>query len=413
MTNQIDNMEPDQSEYSPSPPWGRSTKLVVVIIGLLLVAFAIYRFHGLVVMVTVAALIAYLLNPLVKFVNERTRIARGWVILIIYLVLAGLLVWLFVALGVAVYNQTIDLLDLIPDLIDQTSSYFAALNEQSTPIVLFNRFTIEPLLLPWDSITNQLLGLVQPTISTSGGMVSRLASTTLRTVGNFLFVFVISIYMILEAPNIGGYLQEFARTPGYQDDAKQLATETGSIWSAYLRGQVVLGLIIFVVVWLGLSILGVRNALALALLSGLLEFVPTLGPIIGTGAAMIVAFFQPQNPWNLLNWQYALLVLGLMVIIQQVENNILVPRIVGRALDLQPIIILVGVFMGASLAGVLGAILAAPLLATMKLFTIYAWHKLFDLPPFPETVPTTDLMLPDSQVVTETIETSAEPVEEI
>jgi len=182
-------------------------------------------------------------------------------------------------------------------------------------------------------------------------------------------------------------LRGFARNPGYQADAERLAKETGLIWSAYLRGQVVLGLIIFVVVWLGLTILGVRNALALGLLSGLLEFVPTIGPIIGTGVAMIVAFFQPSNPWGIANWQFALLVLGLMIIIQQIENNILVPRIVGGALDLHPIIVIVGVFMGASLAGVLGAILAAPVLATLKLLITYSWRKLFDLPPFPEGIP--------------------------
>ena len=76
-----------------------------------------------------------------------------------------------------------------------------------------------------------------------------------------------------------------------------------------------------------------------------------------------------------------------MIIIQQVENNFLVPRIVGGALDLHPILVIVGVFMGASLAGVLGAILAAPIVASLKLLTQYAWRKLFDLQPFPEEEP--------------------------
>jgi len=67
-----------------------------------------------------------------------------------------------------------------------------------------------------------------------------------------------------------------------------------------------------------------------------------------------------------------------------VENNVLVPRIVGRALDLHPLVIIIGVFMGASLLGLIGAILAAPILATIKLLGTYAWRKMFDLPPFPE-----------------------------
>jgi hypothetical protein len=71
-------------------------------------------------------------------------------------------------------------------------------------------------------------------------------------------------------------------------------------------------------------------------------------------------------------------------LIQQIENNVLVPRIVGGALDLNPLIVIIGVFIGASLAGLVGAVLAAPLLATTKLLGTYAWRKLFDLPPFHE-----------------------------
>ena len=102
---------------------------------------------------------------------------------------------------------------------------------------------------------------------------------------------------------------------------------------------------------------------------------------------MLVAFFQPGNYLGLVSWQYALVILTLMIVIQQLENHLLVPRIVGGALDLHPIIVIVGLFMGASLAGILGAILAAPLIASLKLFGTYAWRKLFDLPPFPEEEP--------------------------
>ena len=88
-----------------------------------------------------------------------------------------------------------------------------------------------------------------------------------------------------------------------------------------------------------------------------------------------------------------------MIVVQQVENNLLVPRIVGGALDLHPLIVIIGGLMGAALAGVLGAILAAPILASLKLVGQYVWRKLFDLPPFPETAVTDDsneLLSPES-----------------
>lgn len=408
--NQEDLAQPETAaEASSSPLWGRSTKLVVIVFGLVLLALAAWRFQGLIVMTTLAAVIAYILNPLVVAVNERTRISRGWVILAIYLLLAVALIALFVSLGVAAYDQATDFINLVPDLIDQIFSLFETVNMQSAPIVILDQIVIEPIDLPWESITDQLLGLIQPTLSTSGGVVGQLASTTVRTVGNFIFVFVLSIYLIFEAPNIGNYLQALASQPGYQTDMERMSIEFSRIWSAYLRGQVILGVIIFFVVWLGLSLLGVRNALTLGLIAGLLEFVPTIGPIISTVIAMAVAFFQPINAWGLDGWQFALIVLVFMIIVQQVENNILVPRIVGSALDLHPLIVIVGVFMGASVAGVLGAVLAAPILASLKLVAVYAWRKLFDQPPFPAYDPVLDPPTAEHAEITDKSADSAQP----
>lgn len=398
VTEQPEQLIPDKGEQSQtSPPWGRSAKIVVIVAGLVLFALAAWRFQGLIALLTVAAVIAYILNPLVEAVNERTKIARGWVILGIYLLLAVALIGLFVSIGVAAYDQATDFIDLVPNLVDQIVSLFESANLPNQPIVLFDRIIFEPIDLPWESITDQLVGLIQPTLTTSGGFVRQLASTTVRSIGNFIFVFVISIYLILEAPRMGGYLHALASQPGYQSDVKRMTKEFRRIWSAYLRGQVILGVIIFFVVWLGLSLLGVRNALTLGLIAGLLEFVPTIGPIISTVIAMAVAFFQPTNVWGLESWQFALLVLIFMVIVQQVENNALVPRIVGSALDLHPLIVIVGVFMGASIAGILGAILAAPILGTIKLLATYAWRKLFDLPPFPDTVPEDEQPVADAE----------------
>jgi predicted PurR-regulated permease PerM len=391
-----------------SPLWGRSTKLVVIVIGLVLVALAAWRFQNLIVMSILAAVIAYILNPFVVFVNERTRISRGWVILASYLLLSVALIGLFVSLGVVAFDQATDFINLVPALINQIVSLFEQINMQSEPIVIFDQIVIEPLNLPWDSITDQLLGLIQPTLSTSGGFVGQLASTTVRTLGNLVFVFVISIYLIFEAPNIGSYLQELAAQPGYETDMERMSKEFSRIWSAYLRGQVILGVIIFFVVWLGLSVIGVRNALALGLIAGLLEFVPTIGPIVSTVIAMAVALFQPVNPWGLVGWQFAVVVLIFMIIVQQVENNFLVPRIVGSALDLHPLIVIIGVFMGASIAGILGAILAAPLLASLKLITVYAWRKLFDQPPFPESDP---ILQPEADEAVEVNPAPAEPAQ--
>lgn len=374
-----ENNLPPPENYSP--PWGRTMKVTVAIITLLLFALIAYRFQGLIAQLIFAAIFAYLLNPVIGFVNRKTSLQRTTVIIIAYLLAATGFIWAMIALGVAAFQELSALIRQAPILIAQVTDTIQSLTTRTEPLQ-FGAFQIDPIIIPWDIIGAQILRLIDPLLSQGGQFVGQATTRVVALLGNFLFIFFISIYIAIEIPKLGGYVGDIAHTPGYRYDAERLTREFGRIWSSYLRGQVILGLIIGVSVWVGLSILGVQNALALGILSGLLEFIPILGPVIGGGAAVTVAFFQPENYFGLPSWQFALLVLGLMLIIQQLENAILVPRIVGDSLDLHPLLVMIAVFMGGALAGILGAILAAPVLATLKLLGVYGWRKMFDLPPF-------------------------------
>lgn len=366
-----------------SPLWNRTTKIVVAVLFLLLTALFARRFQSLIGQFVAAAILAYLLNPIALLLQRRMGLKRGISLVIVYLLLAVGVVWAIIALGVAAFQQVSTFINLIPDLIADISNTFQALTSRTDPIH-FGSATLDPSTIPWETLTNQVLGLAEPILTQSTQIVRNIATTTVRWLGIMFFVFMISIYFANEIPQLGGYVSAVAQRPGYRQDAERLMRQFGRIWSAYLRGQVILGLVIFLVVWMGLAVLGVQNALALGLLAGLLEFVPNLGPIISTAVAITVAFFQPLNYLGLAPWQHTLLVLGLMFLIQQLENTILVPRIVGESLDLHPLLVILGVFMGGSLAGILGAVLAAPMMATIRTVGKYAWRKMFDLAPFPE-----------------------------
>ncbi len=380
---------PERLAPNNSPLWIRTTKTVVVITGLLLVAVLVMRFRGLLAMLVVAAILAYLLDPVITFIDKRTSIRRGILIAVVYIILAAALVGGFFALGVASYQQAANLIEEVPALIENLGVTIAALVNRTEPITL-GPLSLDPSVVAWDRLPEQLLGMIEPILSQSGSVVSRFATSTARMLFNFLFIFVLSIYLATDLPRFGGYVKSFAQQPGYREDAERLMPQLRHVWSAYLRGQIILSLVIFLTVWIGLTLLGVQNSLALGLLAGFLEFLPNVGPVISAGVTVLVAFFQPGNYMGLAAWQYALVVLGLMIVIQQLENHLLVPRIVGGALNLHPIIVIVGLFMGASLAGILGAILAAPLIASLKVLGNYAWRKLFDLPPFPDEEPIDD-----------------------
>ena len=366
-----------------SPPWNRSMKVTVGISAILLVIWLAYRFQSLIGQIVAALIIAYILNPVINLIDRNTRFKRSTGILIVYLLLAISILGAFTALGFAAVEQISSLIEEIPTFITETAVLIQTTIAGLRPIVI-GPFTIDPTTIDYTIISDQLVGLVEPVLGRSGELVTSIATTTVSFLTILLFVFVISVYFAIEIPSLGGYVSQLAYQPGYQKDAERLMRESGRIWSAYLRGQVILGLVIFLVVWIGLAILGVQNSLALGILSGLLEFIPVIGPVVGAGAAMIVAFFQPENYMGLSSFAHTGIVLAFMILVQQLENNLLVPRIVGESLDLHPLIVMVGVFMGSSLAGILGAILAAPVIASLKMLGIYAWRKMFDLPPFAE-----------------------------
>lgn len=371
------------AQVHESPIWSRSTKVIVTVSALLLIAIVAYRFESLLQQLIIAAILAYLLNPLVVVLESRTALKRGQAILVVYFGLAIAIIGSLVAVGFAAVDQSQTLLTEVPKLISQSTAVVQNSLNNLRPIS-FAGFDFDPTMLNWDTIQQQITSLVEPIIGRGGQMVTNLATATVRVLGNTFFIFIISIYIAIELPYLNSHVSSIATAPGYRKDAERIMREFGRIWNAYLRGQVILALSIFFIVWIGLVLLGVQNALALGILAGLLEFIPVVGPIISAVAVVIVAFFQPDTIFALASWQYALVVLGFMFLVQQVENSILVPRIVGEALDLNPIVVMIAVLMGNSIAGILGMILAAPVTASLKLVGTYAWRKLFDKPPFPE-----------------------------
>lgn len=375
-----------------SPPWSVATKSIVVVGGLAIFTWVIWRFQNLISPLVLALILAYLLNPLVTQLMRRTGMQRGAAVLIVYVIV--LLAWLTgaVALGFVAFEQLSRLTALLPDSMTE----FMALVQNQIEAIRQYRINIAGYTLSgemvtsridFNALTRQAVTLIQPALSQTGSWAAQLASATISTLLTGFLIFIISLYMAKDSPQFSRSLSELAHQPGYQQDVERLLRDFARIWDAYLRGQVILGLVIGVLVALTLSLLGVNNALGLGVLSGVLEFLPVVGPLIGTAAAVLVAFFQTNNWLGMSAVNYALVVLAVMIIIQQIENNLLVPRIVGDALDLHPLVVMISVLMGTSLAGILGAILAAPVVASVKLLGAYAWRKLLDLPPFPADEP--------------------------
>jgi predicted PurR-regulated permease PerM len=127
--------------------------------------------------------------------------------------------------------------------------------------------------------------------------------------------------------------------------------------TAWLRGQVILGLIIFAVTLVGLSILKVNYALTLAVIAGLLEVLPIIGPIVAGGLAVLIAL--TQSPL------LALIVMGFYLLVQQLENHILVPQVMKKSLGLNPIAVILAIIIGGKLLGFIGILISVPVTAAI------------------------------------------------
>jgi predicted PurR-regulated permease PerM len=195
-------------------------------------------------------------------------------------------------------------------------------------------------------------------------------------------------YLMRDGPRFAAYMVG-AVPESYQGDARLLLHELGLIWNAYLRGQILLCLAVGMATYVAALILGLPQPLLLALVAGFLEFIPNLGPALAQIPALLFALTTDSAtlPGLTAGLPYAAVVSVAYMSIQQLEAMFLVPRILGHSLDLHPFVVLVAILIGASLGGVLGIVLAAPSVATLRLLGRYLRGKLLDEELFATALP--------------------------
>ena len=177
--------------------------------------------------------------------------------------------------------------------------------------------------------------------------------------------------------------------PGYNEDLRRLGSELSKIWNAFLRGQIfifVMSTLIYIFV---LSIFGVRYAIGIAFLAGLAKFLPYIGPAITWVIMALVTFFQSPTPFGMQPLTYMLMVVITTTIIDWIIDNLITPRLLAQTLRVHPAAVLIVALILANLIGLLGLLIAAPVLASFTLLARYTMRKMFDLNPWPpgETLP--------------------------
>jgi predicted PurR-regulated permease PerM len=365
---------PSAVEKPVSPRWTASAKLLVSLTGIIVAGAFVVRFRALIQLLIIAGIVAFLLVPIVRVIHRRARMSWRATTHVVFLIVILLLIVGFTATGLALAQE-------VQSLVQTMSDLPGLLESASHLVIAVGPFRLDLSQFDLAAVAEQLMVYVQPLLGQASGVVTALAGGAIETLARLVFVMAAAYFFTLDQPQFTGLWKRSA-VPGHQYDWSRLQAALDRIWAAFLRGQIVLGLVIAIVVTIGLSILGVRNALVLGLVSGLLEFIPIVGPVVAGAIAAVVAFFQGSNWWGLDQLTFTLLVIAFFIVVQQLENNLLVPRILGNALKLNPVTILVAAVIGATLAGVLGILLSAPTVATLILLGRYVYRKVFDLSPW-------------------------------
>jgi predicted PurR-regulated permease PerM len=370
------------SNKMKSPPWQPGTRLIAGVVLLIFISWLLYSIRELATPAILALFLAYLLQPLVSKLVEWTKMRRWLAVFISYILLIILLMGATTGLGLAISQQ---LTGLVDDFVAVSNQLPSQLEELQTQVIHIGPWNIDLNRINLTPFIEQLSSTIQPLLLGTGTVLASIAGIAASAVGVFVLVLVIGFYLLLDFDKLKGAFLGMVPESHFED-VEKLIEDTGKVWHAFVRGQLVLGVVVGSVVGVVLTIVGVRFALGLALIAGMLEFVPIFGPVISGIIAALVAFFQGGNWLGLTPLAYTILILILFTIIQQLENNILVPRIIGHHLNLHPLIVLLAALAGGIMAGVLGILLAAPFVATLRIWLGYFYRKIVGLGTEPEPI---------------------------
>lgn len=370
-----------EEKLTRSPRWSSTTKLLVGLVIIGIIAFLISRFQSLITPLLLIFIIAYLFHPLTAMIANGLGISWKAAVNILYIVIFISLLGLLTVGGIGLVQQVQSLISAVQAIIADLPSLIEDLSGQ---VFTIGPFELDMSTVEVQALTDQLLSIVQPLLGRTGNLVGAVAGGAFEVFGWMFFVLLVSYFLMSESSGFRGDLIRI-ELPGYSEDLRRLGIELSRIWNGFLRGQIIIFILTFIIYVIMLSVLGVRFALGLALMAGLARFLPYIGPAITWVVMALVTFFQASKPFGLEAQPllYMAIVVGLSLFIDQIMDNLISPRVLAQTMRVHPAAVLVAALIMANLLGVLGIVIAAPSLASLTLLGRYTMRKMFDLEPFP------------------------------
>lgn len=333
-----------------------SLRTLITIVLFALSIWALFSVRDVIILILVAFILASALSPLVTRLESR-RVPRLVAILIIYIISLLIFGGLVAAIIPLFVSQIVNLINNFPAYLAEIASLFG-----NTPINsedFINTLSGE--------VTAFSRNIFQFTLGVFSGVLS------------FITVAVLTFYLLVDEKNLRSRLQS-GLPESYNGRVTRILEVVQTRLGAWVRGQLILSLIIGTMYFVGLTILGIPYSLALGIIAGMLEVVPVMGPIIAAIPAILIALTKSPV--------LAIGVIALFFVIQQLENHLIVPKVMQRAVGLSPLVTLLALLAGGKLFGIIGIVLAVPVAVIIHVILYDFWlinerHNNHDTEPAP------------------------------
>ncbi len=307
-----------------------------------------------------AGLLAYMGDPLADRL-QKLKIPRTLAVVIVFLSTFLFLALLILLVGPLIKTQISALFQALPDIARQV--------EQVWLPTLLGWLNVEPgddvgvgaFLARYSDMVGSWSGKILMGVGKSGGVLA-------AAVLSLFLIPIITFYMLRDWDSFTSHLS--ALLPDSQrETVLELARETDEVLGAFLRGQILVMLALATIYSVGLTLVGLKFAIAIGVVAGLVSFVPYLGFVFGIGLAGLTVILEPNPILNLVG------VVATFTIAQLIEGSVLTPKLVGDRIGLHPVIVIFAVSAGGQLFGFFGILLALPAAAVLSVLVRFAYHR--------------------------------------
>lgn len=333
-------------------------KNVLIIIGSILLIFLIFKIQGILAPFAISFFIAYLLDPVVDKM-EKFHINRSFAILLIFLVAAAVITVVLLFIIPVVYREILFLIDKLPE-------YFGQL------VDIIQKYThTKGLDISYQEVLTYLkskAGNISSAFFQAFGSVYSSVSGLVGQIVSYSLIPILIFYFLRDFDRLMAKGMKLIKAK-FSFDIENHITEFNSILNRYFRGQIAVSLILAVLYTLALFLSGIKGAVGIGVVSGILSIVPYLGFILGFSTSLIVAYFQYLDMWHPLY-----VIIGFTVV-QFLESNIITPKLVGGSLGLHPTAVIFSLILGGYLLGIAGMIISLPVAAFIKVVLMNYFDK--------------------------------------